>query len=87
MARRIPKRGDLVVVTWLDAVQHADGETNPRHEPHVMKTCGYLLQKNRKGISIAGEFCPTDATWRNENFIPAGMIQSVEIVQSGAEDI
>ena len=87
MTRRTPKRGDLVVVTWHDAVQHADGESEPRHAPYVMKTVGYLLKKTRAGVSLAGEVCATDSAWRNENFIPGGMIKSVDVIKPEAEDL
>lgn len=71
------KIGDWVIVEWNDAVKHPEGEGKARHEPYVMRTAGRLLEKNRKGISIAGEECVTDDTWRDENFIPAAMIKRV----------
>lgn len=79
--KKTPKPGDLVIVTWLDAVQHADGEVAPRHKPHTMRTCGWLLRRDRMGVSLACEMCPTDDTWRNENFIPAGMVKGVELIK------
>jgi hypothetical protein len=69
---------ELVVVTWNDAVEHPDGEREPRHEPAVQITAGFLLKRDRRGISIATELNDDDGTgWRGENFIPAGMIVSV----------
>lgn len=73
--------GDLIVVTWHDAVKHGDGEHVPRHRAYVMRTVGWLLHNDGEGVSLAGELCHSDDTWRDENFIPAGMVQGIEVIK------
>jgi hypothetical protein len=68
----------IVVVTWLDAVSHPDGEQTPRHVPAEQVTIGWLLRDDKKGISLAGEYNKDGTGWRDENFIPRAIIKCVE---------
>ena len=71
----------IVVVTWHDAVQHSDGGGAPRHQAATQITVGWLLQNDDKGVSLAFEYSDDDGSWRDEAFVPAGMVIDVtEIV-------
>jgi hypothetical protein len=72
----------IAVVTWLDACTHNDGDGPPRHEPMRQVTAGWLLKRDRKGVSIAFEYNDSDNTYRDEQFIPAGMVESVRIIKT-----
>ncbi len=72
MSRRYKK---LVLVEWADAIEHADGGPDaPLHEPAIQYLVGFLLKKNRKGVSVASEMNGDGTGWRGENFIPRGMV-------------
>ena len=68
----------VVVVHWLDAVDRGDGDHKPRHRPELQVCVGWLLRYDDDGISLAFEYTAGSAEWRNETFIPTGMIKSVE---------
>ena len=70
-----------VIVTWLDAVNYGDGQGTPKHKPAEQCMIGWLLKRDKQGISVAMEYSPEDNTWREENFIPAGMVKSVRILR------
>lgn len=65
------------VIVWHDAVEHSDGSGAPRHRPAEQTAIGWILRHDDEGISFAGEYNQKDGTWRNENFIPGGMIIKV----------
>ena len=71
----------LVIVTWNDAVMHSDGDSSAKHVPAVQVTVGWLLLYDKTGITIYQEYEKNSPNeWRNENFIPAGMIVEVQRV-------
>ena len=68
----------VVIVTWLDAVRHSDGEGKPRHKPAKQIAVGFQLLYDNNGISIADELSGDgDGTWRGEHYIRACDIESV----------
>jgi hypothetical protein len=67
----------VVVVQWDDAVEYPDSDLKPRHIPVRLITVGWLLAYDDEGISIASEYSEDGSGWRNEVFIPVGMIDSV----------
>ena len=68
----------IVVVEWLDAVSHGDGDGQPRHKPARLRAIGWLLQYDDNGISIAYEYSEDDHSWRCEQFIPSSLIVNVD---------
>lgn len=73
---------DIVICVWEDA--HGDAhrevtEDDLPHRPMIMKTIGWLLKQDDKGVSIANEHCSDgDAMcYRGCTFVPAGMIISI----------
>jgi len=84
------KIGSTVVVTWLDAHAGSDpsamvsmDEIIALHNPVPVKTYGILLIQNAIGITLVGEFFPESNEYRGRTFVPAGMIQAVEILKVG----
>jgi len=77
MAKTLRYRYPIVVVEWLDACEHADGDGLPRHQPQLEVSVGWLLLRDRTGVSIANEYGTADDSYRNEMFIPARMVKSV----------
>ena len=78
---------NLVIVRWLDAVNHGDGGTTVRHTASPQATVGWCLQYDDDGITICAEYCETDHSWRDESFIPAAMITEVtEILDAERDD-
>lgn len=72
----------IAIVTWGDAVTYEDGDTEPRHEPVVNITIGWLLKRDKRGVTVCSEYEKDDpTTWRDEYHIPGGMIQRVQIVR------
>lgn len=71
----------LVVVHWDDAVDRGDGESTPVHKPARQICLGWLLQYDSAGVSIAYEYSEEDDRWRNETFIPSGMIVAIDFVE------
>jgi hypothetical protein len=68
-----------VIITWLDAVNHGDGESEPRHRPAKQVAIGWLLKQNKKGISYCSEYSD-DGSWRDEVFIrDADLVSVVEL--------
>lgn len=72
----------IVVVHWDDAVDRGDGDRAPRHEPARQVMVGWMLQYDEDGISIAYEYGEDGSDWRNEVFIPAGMIVQVDYIKA-----
>jgi hypothetical protein len=69
-----------VIITWLDAVNHGDGDSEPRHRPAKQVAIGWLLKQNNKGISYCSEYSEDDGSWRDEVFIrKADLVEVVEL--------
>lgn len=73
-------RYPVAVVEWLDAVAHDEGDGEPRHKPERQVTVGWLLKRDMHGVSLAFEYGESDNTYRVEQFMPAGMVKSVRII-------
>lgn len=71
----------LVVVTWHDAHASAadEYEKAKHHQPCVMYTVGWVVDRDETGISVACERYHENGTWhyRAPTFIPGPMIQKV----------
>lgn len=70
-----------VAVHWLDA--HMTDENMSRdavnHEPARQITIGFLVRSDKKGVSLAIEYCADDPDEiRTHCFIPRGMITRVQ---------
>lgn len=68
-----------VLVTWHDAWEsQSDVEPDKiRHEPKVQYTVGFLIRKDKRGVTLATEYGDDDLELRTTNFIPKGMIVSI----------
>lgn len=71
----------IVVIHWDDAVDHGDGENVPLHAPAKQVCIGWLLKQDETGVSIAFEYGENNS-WRNETFIPAGMITQIDLLDN-----
>lgn len=74
--RRWPRVGSLVLVVWDDATfaQRDEGE-----DEYLVETVGWLFQRTRRSIRVAGERLPdgVEERWRGVTRIPVGMVRSV----------
>ena len=71
----------LVLVEWDDAWADATAAVTERdvgdsHKAEVIRTLGWLLKEDDKGVSVAAEYC-ADGSYRGRSFIPRGMIRSM----------
>lgn len=71
----------FVEVEWEDAWGNATEAVFPQdaheqHKPEVIKTYGWLLVDNEKGVSVFSEKCD-DGSYRGRSFITRAMIKSV----------
>lgn len=71
----------IVVIEWNDAVRHTDGDTEPRHRAEKLVAVGWLLKRDKTGISYAEEYSANENAWRQEHYIPAAMIASVRVIK------
>lgn len=67
----------IYVVVWDDSVQHSDGSGRAIHKPARQIRIGWMIEHDEAGITIASEYNHDDDTWRDEHFIPNGMIFSL----------
>ena len=71
----------LAFVTWNDAQGSAtlNYDKVRDHAPVVMKTVGWVVDRNEAGISICCEQWTENGllNWRGHTFIPAGMVVKV----------
>jgi len=72
---RPPKSSPLVGVRWQDA----NSDLDIIHEPWIIISYGFVVQDDKKGISLANEDM-LDGTYRGFTFIPKGMILEKWIV-------
>lgn len=68
-----------VVVIWNDAWEEMNDATpeSIKHEPKVQVTVGFLIKKDKRGVTLATEYADDGTGLRTTNFIPKGMIVSV----------
>lgn len=70
-------RREAYVIVWDDSVQHSDGSGKARHIPARQVRIGWMIEHDEHGITVASEYNNDDDTWRDEHFIPCGMIVSI----------
>ncbi len=66
----------FVIVVWDDAHGY-DDETIPEDVKHAPRRCisvGWLMKSDEKGVSIAGEWSPTEHNYRTHTFIFRPMV-------------
>lgn len=75
---------DFVIVVWDDADSTGvevitDENIDSYHKPAVMKTAGWLLKDDDRGVSIANEVYQEDGKerWRGHTFVPRSLVRSV----------
>jgi len=81
------KKLPLVEVVWNDAHSDAEktelaSEVGDFHNPAVITSCGYLVRRNKIGLTIAGCYDQFHGEEEREGyervmFIPAGMVVKV----------
>lgn len=80
--KRVTRRR-LVAVTWLDA-HVSDGTFTPTdHAPVKMLTIGWLLCRDKGGVSVANER-HEDGSYRGQTFIPAALVRKIKTIQAEA---
>lgn len=78
------KRPDIVQVEWVDAWHDFENaDPDEKLEPETCHTLGYLIRKDKRGITLAMDTGKTDDGWesRFRQFIPAGMVKRVRRIQ------
>ncbi|GMV07373.1 MAG: hypothetical protein AMXMBFR53_36480 [Gemmatimonadota bacterium] len=73
------KRGDLVVLTWLDAVGPVDLDEGDTLEPITVETVGWVWETAPGHVTLAPERFD-DGRVRSATTVPLGMILHVEAV-------
>lgn len=75
----------LAIVTWHDAWADQDNFSTAHgliqtHDPMVVRTLGWIIADDEKGISIVNEKSIEDGVgiYRGRTFIPRAMVQKVE---------
>lgn len=71
----------IIVIHWDDAVDRGDGGHKPQHKPSRQVCVGWLLAEDETGVTLAFEYSDEDHSWRNETFIPAAMIDHVDLLE------
>jgi hypothetical protein len=82
---RLPAVGSIVLVTREDA-HVEDSQIGAREMPAavVVRTIGWLVAKDRKGIAVAPERTDgCETPYRNPTRIPRGMLLDVTRICSG----
>ena len=77
----------LVIIKWDDAVVHTgEREGPPKHTPAKQVSIGWLMVHNDKGVTYCSEYSEDDGSYRDENFIPAGMITEVIVKKMASRE-
>jgi hypothetical protein len=80
MGARKPKLGDKVTVYWEDAWFDEDTSTPVQWASKTaVETSGTLVREGEV-ISVAGEVCPEDHSYRAVSHIPTEMITRIEVL-------
>jgi hypothetical protein len=71
----------IIEVTWHDAVLRPEfnDSSHIAHRPEILHSCGFLLKSDRTGVSLCTDYAPSDGTFREQSFIPRGMIIAQKI--------
>lgn len=69
----------LVIVNWKDA--YGSAARDFAHEPLIITTVGWLLCKDKNGVSVANER-QEDGAYRGQTFIPSGMVQRIKTIRT-----
>ena len=67
----------MAVVEWGDASTSTDFGDDKVHAPVITYSCGFVVKKNRSGITLAQDCYEKKGEWRTWGFIPKGMIRRV----------
>lgn len=84
-----PKRGDMVIVEWVDSANHSVGWTEVDDlkkslQLAKIETIGYVVKYSRKGITVVQSVCvggPGETTVCNGMSIPAGCIKQITVLK------
>lgn len=72
----------IVEITWKDSWSNSTAkwtvEEIKREPDFLLKSTGYLLHRDRRGINIASEYRDVDKTARHVQHIPATLILKVK---------
>lgn len=86
MTPQIPQ--PFVIVTWDDPNSSSvevitDENIDQFHVPETMKTAGWLLRDDGRGVSLANElyFEKGKPRWRGHTFILRALIKDVQVVK------
>lgn len=80
---RLPKKGKLVIVKWLDSSSEGSWTIHPeRHTLSVCRTVGYLAHKGRDRIVIAASNDDTGADGQRMA-IPRSVIADMRYLKIG----
>lgn len=75
----------LVIVEWGDAWNASRWtsleQAEVDHKPYVVKTVGWLLKSDKKGVSLVDSYVEEDMTPGGQHFIPRGMIRKITKVK------
>lgn len=80
----------LVVIVWWDSQDHndawVDSEAAEKFTDEVCEitSCGFLVRKTDKYVTIAGDWDPADKDYGRVTKIPVGMVKTIrEVVLPG----
>lgn len=76
MAARRGRKGDNVIVTWLDAVTSEEVDPGESLLPLVVRTTGWVWESTLDFITVVAEFLP-DGRARGVTTIPRGMVLKI----------
>ena len=80
----------LVIVRWNDAdsssIKILTETEQDYHKPVEMQTVGWLLKKDKKGVSVVNEVFQENGVpqYRGHTFVPHGMVISIETVRKAS---
>ena len=84
---RKAKVGDLVEVTWADAVFYTDladvDDETLKNGGEICFTTGYVIAYDSKVIVLAAELSDEREPMRDINIIPIGMVKRVKVLTKG----
>ena len=87
MCSRNLKSGDLVEVTWIDAVHYGNiGEMTEEliaTGGEAVHTVGYLVSLSKVAVLLAGELDEKREPFRDANLIPRSLVKCIKRVKRG----
>lgn len=78
----IAKKGDVVIITWIDAWSnsHARFDQNYTYKSILMQNIGFLVQENEWGLTTCVKQQNYGDSYDGETFIPWEMIVEWEVL-------